>query len=112
MPGEHNEVKLLPCPFCGNPAPIGEIEDHFGNDHPCVRCSVCPVELACDTEERAIAAWNTRPSASPDTALVERVRDYIYDCTKDDCGHGWTLSAEQTRHVIALAALNASKGEE
>jgi hypothetical protein len=36
--------------------------------------------------------------------LVERIRDYIYDCTKDEFGHGWTLSGEQVRHIIALHA--------
>jgi hypothetical protein len=36
--------------------------------------------------------------------LMERIRDYIYDCTKDEFGHGWTLSGEQVRHIIALRA--------
>jgi hypothetical protein len=48
----------------------------------------------------------TRPT--PDLGdvdgLVERIRDYIYDCTKDEFGHGWTLSGEQVRHIIALRA--------
>jgi predicted Rdx family selenoprotein len=34
--------------------------------------------------------------------LRERVRDFIYDCTRDEFGHGWTLSKHQTDDLIAL----------
>jgi hypothetical protein len=36
--------------------------------------------------------------------LRERVRDFIYDCTKDEFGSGWTLSAHQTDDVIEMIA--------
>jgi hypothetical protein len=34
--------------------------------------------------------------------LREQIRDFIYDCTKDGFGHGWTLSADQTDFIIGL----------
>jgi methanogenic corrinoid protein MtbC1 len=34
--------------------------------------------------------------------IVERVRDFVYDCTKDEFDHGWTLSAHQTEDLIKL----------
>lgn len=36
--------------------------------------------------------------------LRERVRDFIYDCTKDEFDTGWTLSAHQTDDLIAMIA--------
>jgi hypothetical protein len=34
--------------------------------------------------------------------LRERVRDYVYDCTRDEFRRGWTLSAHQTDDLIEL----------
>lgn len=34
--------------------------------------------------------------------MRERVRDFVYDCTKDEFSTGWTLSAHQTDDLIAL----------
>jgi hypothetical protein len=36
--------------------------------------------------------------------LVERVRDFIYDCTKDEFDSGWTLSAHQTDDIIEMVS--------
>jgi hypothetical protein len=49
---------------------------------------------------------------TPSEKLVERVRDYIYDCTRDEFGHGWVLSAEQAEHVIKLASIPTPEASE
>lgn len=54
-----NELKALPCPFCG-----GEAETIMG-PVPCkwgVRCINCDVwrDDRCDTKTEAIASWNRR----------------------------------------------------
>ena len=64
-----NEIKLKPCPFCGNPAEI--IQDKPFDWYPCeptyiIRCSF---EFGCighyinvrhSTKEYAINSWNCR----------------------------------------------------
>lgn len=73
---------------------ISRIECEHGYD-------VCPI---CD-----------EPDVSTDVLveLRERVRDFIYDCTTDDCGTGWTLSAHQTDDLISMtnASLQRSNAE-
>jgi hypothetical protein len=36
-------------------------------------------------------------------ALRERVRDFVYDCTRDEFQTGWTLSAQQADDLIEIA---------
>ena len=64
----NEELKLLPCPFCGGNAKI--IEDYFNQqefpDYIAIKCDVC---FSCshdflgwqkNAKERAIEAWNRR----------------------------------------------------
>ena len=41
--------------------------------------------------------------------LREHVRDFVYDCTRDEFGHGWTLSAQQTDDLIAMVSAALTK---
>ena len=59
--------ELKPCPFCGGGCVIKHV-DYYGdtkvneyyiscdNDN----CLTMPDSITCDTEDRAIKAWNTR----------------------------------------------------
>jgi hypothetical protein len=49
-----------------------------------------------------------RAMTSVSDNLLERVRDYIYDCTKDECNVGWTLSKYQAEDLIAMVRAEAS----
>ena len=54
----NNDIKLKPCPFCGqNPEILGDgTHDVFG-----IHCLRCDYELGYfDTKEEAAEAWNTR----------------------------------------------------
>lgn len=66
-----DELKPLPCPFCGGNAELNEWPEPFKPARSTlwsVRC--CKVETDWEeTAEAAIAAWNTRPSDTPDTGI-------------------------------------------
>ncbi len=53
--------ELLPCPFCGSRATIGNNYIQFWID--CLSCYV--VSRACLKRADAIAAWNRRAAAPP-----------------------------------------------
>ena len=67
-----SEIKLKPCPFCGNEAEIYEpksyINGYYYTHGYCIRCSVCKLQFGYDedykgsfkTPEDAAEAWNTR----------------------------------------------------
>jgi Lar family restriction alleviation protein len=59
---------LKPCPFCGSEAQLASYNscDCCGKAwNGCVNCPGCGAEISHrDTDEEAIAAWNTRPEAA------------------------------------------------
>lgn len=58
----NNNIKLKPCPFCGQvPEILGE-----GTDEPIsVHCNQCDYDIGYfDTVEEAAEAWNTRKGES------------------------------------------------
>lgn len=73
-----SDVKLLPCPFCGERANLHAAEDE-DSTHWWAQCSVCGAvsgeRLAESTPDRefAIAAWNTRAPNAEHEALLRRV---------------------------------------
>ncbi len=71
MSAPEQEVKLLPCPFCGLDKSViweGEQTDREGHRSPefSVQCydgaGGCQAEIHGDTKAEAVAAWNTRQS--------------------------------------------------
>jgi hypothetical protein len=61
--------KLKPCPFCGTPAAVQRKVSRAAWLIYCPsEVHVCPVVVETDwfeSEERAIAAWNTRKQPQP-----------------------------------------------
>lgn len=90
-------VKLLPCPFCGEP---GAIDNEKGWSVGCFRdaCGCEPFTGFFETRESAVAAWNRRthvPAHSADAG---------------DVGKGGKASADGLFEVHDFAALRPSAG--
>jgi hypothetical protein len=66
--------ELKPCPFCGTTPFCGS--DAHGWAVLCANsvCDPCPTTSYHDSEEKAIATWNTRV---PDAALVDALVDAL-----------------------------------
>lgn len=63
-----DEVKLLPCPFCGGEAiycHVKRLSDPYYHAFK-AQCSKCGAEnrFKCDTKEEAADAWNKRYNGS------------------------------------------------
>lgn len=123
----HNDLEtraraLLPCPFCGNDG-NGPIENalhisHTQNDwHPAydcysVQCDKCSATMGySDSEEAAVAAWNTRAALTPpavpaDIAGLVDAADWLGE-------NGFSEAASAlTRHIrAALAPVLVDGGE-
>lgn len=58
------EVKLLPCPFCGGEAEAFEYPSKTGFRAQCNKYNKCVVTAVCDgiSMEEAVKQWNTRPN--------------------------------------------------
>lgn len=61
---ELNDANLLPCPFCGGDGAMGDLCDDGYAMVVCVCTAQGPLR---NGEPEAIAAWNTRHAARPDT---------------------------------------------
>lgn len=76
-----DELKLLPCPFCGGEAKIREIDAVFWDR--CIECRTCYCKTGeynnVDHTAQMIAAWNRRPpDARPSIARYrERLKESI-----------------------------------
>jgi len=64
------EVKLLPCPFCGD---TEEVETRYQDKAWRVHCGSCGgCAYGWETEGQAIATWNARPKLrEPSEAMIE-----------------------------------------
>lgn len=65
-----NEIKLLPCPFCGREAQIRYTQNDWGDQY-IVECINCGCEYYGDTEKDIIKQWNTR---KPIDRIVEQLQ--------------------------------------
>lgn len=68
MSARDETEELLPCPFCGSPAEIIDIEDGENAGGSCVSCTRCEASSALDfgRKENFVSKWNTRPSPARD----------------------------------------------
>lgn len=61
---EEVEPKLLPCPFCGGEAEVSSVSGSVDTMYTvgCIgeNCKAGPIVTSFDSEEAAIAIWNTR----------------------------------------------------
>jgi Lar family restriction alleviation protein len=105
------EVKLLPCPFCGNCAFL-EYQLHDLGDYIvlCDSCgaSTCPKEMRYDKDE-AIIDWNTRVNTHAE--LVEALRGAVeilemeFDYRPDDSS-GW----DEIKQALARSTAKEVEG--
>jgi Lar family restriction alleviation protein len=59
-----NEPFLRPCPFCGSSNIVAQGDDGYRWYHViCDNCGGCCGESGCDTRQKAIDKWNTRPTS-------------------------------------------------
>jgi ssDNA-binding Zn-finger/Zn-ribbon topoisomerase 1 len=69
-----NELKALPCPFCGSEATIYELKCGWyvdcGNDDD---CSFTPrLQEGIHRKEDAVAKWNTRDTSAIEAAVLRK----------------------------------------
>lgn len=100
------DAKLEPCPFCGDTFVDAEVSWLNG----CLAPTGDAVCQGCGATA-PIGIWNTRTATNraSEGEMRERVRDFIYDCTKDEFNTGWTLSAHQTDDLIEMVAALTAK---
>ena len=91
-----NKIKLLPCPFCGGEAVV--YDDDY--NHYAIGCKLCcdvtPITTWEDTEEKAVAIWNTR---KPMERIVERLEDIKKVNPLGRIGHPKVVRSETIRVV-------------
>src|SRR3546814_4590723 len=68
-----------PCPFCGNePVLLTATEWDGFERYTEVRCDHCGISIDNEYKADAIAAWKHRtPTASPDSGMVEKLREAL-----------------------------------
>jgi len=87
-----DEIKLLPCPFCGSEE-IKHCERFITGDGVreydgyAVWCGPCGVERNENTKEEAFEAWNKR-APSPNKANAEICSNTVCDYCEDYCHEG------------------------
>ena len=107
-PQEIEEVALLPCPFCGGEAELtGYKAPEFW-----VRCDKMGCKASTESfgsKDRAIAAWNTRPSHTEEIEAlrgeVERLLDSnakLHDIGQDFVSHMERLQSHNAKMREAL----------
>jgi len=125
-------VSLLPCPFCGNDG-SGTVEDALhvvhselrwrpAYDSYTVQCDRCTATMGySDSEEEAVADWNTRVTSTPQAASAEVLEAleaagsalgmFVLMIGEQRPGHGARIDAMLTDQQIqtALRAANAAK---
>lgn len=109
-----NELKLLPCPFCGS----ADIKDdnyiRDGREVICVSCFASTHAFHPDANSKAIAVWNTRAKSSE----FEAMRDALRVCDKAfgrinlaDLNNSVGMEVYEAQNQARAALALARKGE-
>ena len=91
--------ELKPCPFCGGEDLDVHVGASFGRLHEnvTITCNDCIGSIYGGTEQRAIAAWNTRAertcTVKPHGYLIINGEDSDMRCWScSECAYGWHIS--------------------
>ncbi len=76
---EHEEVELLPCPFCGGEA---SIDKKLSWDNWRIRCSSCYVMYENELKSEIIRVWNLRHQ-NKEKGLALKIGHYLNDLEQD-----------------------------
>jgi Lar family restriction alleviation protein len=87
------ELKPLPCPFCGGKGNLAEYDHHLKHH---IYCDFCGAETPSgySTPEKAITVWNRRvkPEELPEWLIDELINGLVL--AKDDKTEGWNDALE------------------
>ena len=81
-----SEIKLLPCPLCGESVEIDEIPPHTHSiatfmvdcDGLAIIECKCGCSITRETREKAIKVWNTRKPMDKIVEQLEEEKEYSY----------------------------------
>jgi Lar family restriction alleviation protein len=95
-------TELKPCPFCGDDEELRVCQPPHMRGHWVAHCGACGGEMQAESENGAIAGWNTRHSVT-DEGLVER-SEIIAAFEKDDEMHRRLFSCTLAQEAETRAA--------
>ena len=109
--------ELLPCPFCGGPAEVVDIDEGENAGGSCVCCTTCLASgnVEFGFKENFVSIWNRRvqapaPATDAVAQMVEAARAALNYLENTEGEFGITLGSA-TGLRAALAAMEASHGE-
>ena len=108
-----NEIKLLPCPFCGGKAEIREVDydpewhptyndPDSGGDAPVyvISCKSCEAGIKYKYKEsEAVQAWNTRKPIDDMVEQLEKSSDY-YECDEQGREHVQMIDLSEAIDIV------------
>lgn len=119
-----DDVKLLPCPFCGGSAEFGRHEAYStDSSFDCIRCAECDAmmeyeERRWDYEKKewdysssayAIAAWNTRTRAEGLREAARIARKTLLEIAGMDLLGASAVAWSAAREIDAILARAAER---
>ena len=106
--------ELRSCPFCGEEAFCGHDAQGWAVLCPSMQCDVSPTTTYHDSEEQAIAAWNTRTDsalAKRMRVLEEALRELLAATPQEECEADCDVSNCPWMQAKALLAQPAQSGD-
>lgn len=101
------DVKLLPCPFCGGEAEIVNIDDGENAGGSCVSCTRCLASSNVEFEfkENFVSNWNRRASGlhGGEEGLREEIKSVIYREIETE-PHPWDIARPHSLTGVDKAA--------
>lgn len=90
------EIKLLPCPFCGEVEEVELIKCNGSWSVICFRCDISSNYY--EKPQQAIKKWNTR---KPMERILERLEELKKSPkVESPYNNGWETSAECSIHIV------------